>query len=262
METPMSEWAGKVALVTGGTSGIGRETALLFATRGAKVVVAGRRQAEGDAVVESIRGNGGEGLFVQTDVAVAADVKALVEKTVQKFGGLDCAFNNAGIEGNWVPIVEQSEEDFDKAVAINLKGTWLCLKYEMQQMLKQGRPGAIVNNSSVAGFIGSSGAATYSATKHGVLGLTKSAALEVAKHGIRVNAVCPAVIETAMADRLFGKPEVQQWVLDHHPIGRFGKSSEVAEAVVWMCSSAAGFMAGQSLVLDGGFLAGPAPPKN
>jgi len=123
METPMSEWAGKVALVTGGTSGIGRETALLFATRGAKVVVAGRRQAEGDAVVESIRGNGGEGLFVQTDVAVAADVKALVEKTVQKFGGLDCAFNNAGIEGNWVPIVEQSEEDFDKAVAINLKGT-------------------------------------------------------------------------------------------------------------------------------------------
>jgi NAD(P)-dependent dehydrogenase (short-subunit alcohol dehydrogenase family) len=262
MEIRMSEWAGKVALVTGGTSGIGRETALLFAKRGTKVVVAGRREAEGNAVVESIRANGGEGLFIKTDVAVAADVKALVDKTVQKFGGLDFAFNNAGIEGNWVPIVEQSEEDFDKTIAINLKGTWLCLKYEMQQMLKQGCPGAIVNNSSVAGFIGSSGAATYSATKHGVLGLTKAAALEVAKHGIRVNAVCPAVIETAMADRLFGKPEVQEWVLDHHPIGRFGKSSEVAEAVVWMCSSAAGFMTGQSLVLDGGFLAGPAPPKN
>jgi NAD(P)-dependent dehydrogenase (short-subunit alcohol dehydrogenase family) len=128
--------------------------------------------------------------------------------------------------------------------------------------LKQGRPGAIVNNSSVAGFIGSYGAAAYSATKHGVLGLTKSAALEVAKHGIRVNAVCPAVIETPMADRLFGKPEVEEWVLGHHPIGRFGKSCEVAEAVLWMCSNAAGFMTGQSLVLDGGFLAGPAPPKN
>src|ERR1044071_2497914 len=131
MEMSMSEWAGKVALVTGGTSGIGRETALLFATRGAKVVVAGRREAEGNAVVESIRGNGGEGLFVKTDVAIAADVKALVEKTVQKFGGLDFAFNNAGIEGNWVSIVEQSEEDWDRTIAINLKGTWLCLKYEI-----------------------------------------------------------------------------------------------------------------------------------
>jgi NAD(P)-dependent dehydrogenase (short-subunit alcohol dehydrogenase family) len=257
----MSEWAGKVALVTGGTSGIGRETAILFAKRGAKVVLAGRREAEGNAVVELIRGSGGEGLFVKTDVAVAADVKVLIENTVQKFGGLDCAFNNAGIEGKWVPIVEQAEEDWDKTIDINLKGTWLCLKYEMQQMLKQGRPGAIVNNSSVAGFIGSYGAAAYSASKHGVLGLTKSAALEVAKHGIRVNAVCPAVIETPMADRLFGKPEVQEWALDHHPIGRFGKSCEVAEAVLWMCSNSAGFMTGQSLILDGGFLAGPAAPK-
>ena len=255
----MADWAGKVALVTGGTSGIGRETAVLFAQRGAKVVIAGRREAEGKATVELIRKAGGEGLFVKTDVSQAADVKALVEKAVQAFGGLDCAFNNAGVEGKWIPIAEQPEENWDTTIDINLKGTWLCLKYEIQQMLKQGRPGAIVNNSSVAGFIGSSGAAAYCATKHGVLGLTKSAALEVAKNGIRVNAVCPAVIETPMADRLFGKPEVQEWALGLHPMGRFGQSLEVAEAVLWMCSSAAGFMTGQSLVLDGGFLAGPAP---
>jgi NAD(P)-dependent dehydrogenase (short-subunit alcohol dehydrogenase family) len=255
----MSEWVGKVALVTGGTSGIGRETALLFSKRGAKVVVAGRRQSEGNGTVELIRSAGGEGLFVKTDVSKATDVKALVEKTVEAFGGLDCAFNNAGIEGNWVPIVDQAEADWDRTIDINLKGTWLCLKFEMQQMLKQGRPGAIVNNSSVAGFIGSQGAATYSASKHGVLGLTKAAALEVAKDGIRVNAVCPAVIETPMADRLFGEPEARKMALGFHPLGRLGNPREVAEAVLWMCSSAAGFMTGQSLVLDGGFLAGPNP---
>jgi NAD(P)-dependent dehydrogenase (short-subunit alcohol dehydrogenase family) len=258
----MSEWAGKVALVTGGTSGIGRETALLFAKRGAKVVVAGRREAEGETAVELIRRCGGQGLFVKTDVGRAADVQALIEKTVEAFGGLDCAFNNAGIEGKWIPIVEQSEADWDQTIDINLKGTWLCLKFEMQQMLKQGRAGAIVNNSSVAGFIGSYGAAAYSATKHGVLGLTKSAALEVAKNRIRVNAVCPAVIETPMADRLFGQPAARERALGFHPIGRLGQPLEVAEAVLWMCSSAAGFMTGQSLVLDGGFLAGPKPTEN
>jgi NAD(P)-dependent dehydrogenase (short-subunit alcohol dehydrogenase family) len=258
----MAECEGKVALVTGGTSGIGRETAILFAKKGARVVVAGRREIEGKATVEVIQRAGGEGIFVKTDVSHASEVKALVERTVEAFGGLDYAFNNAGIEGKWAPIVEQSEEDWDRTIDINLKGTWLCLKYELQQMLKQKRAGAIVNNSSVAGFIGSYGAAAYSATKHGVLGLTKSAALEVAKNGIRVNAVCPAVIETPMADRLFGEPEVNKRLLELHPIGRFGKSLEVAEAVVWMCSSAAGFMTGQSLVLDGGLLAGPAPPSN
>jgi NAD(P)-dependent dehydrogenase (short-subunit alcohol dehydrogenase family) len=256
-EVFVSEWAGKIALVTGGTSGIGRETALMFAKRGARVVIAGRRQKEGEAAVKSIRDAGGEALFVKTDVAKAAEVKALVEKTVEAFGGLDYAFNNAGIEGNWVPIVEQTEAEWDQTIDVNLKGTWLCLKFELQQMLKQGRPGAIVNNSSVAGFIGSNGTAIYSASKHGVLGLTKAAALEVAKNGIRVNAVCPAVIETPMADRLFGKPDVHERAISFHPIGRLGKTFEVAEAVLWMCSSGAGFMTGQSLVVDGGFLAGP-----
>jgi NAD(P)-dependent dehydrogenase (short-subunit alcohol dehydrogenase family) len=258
----MGEHEGKVALVTGGTSGIGRETAILFAKRGAKVVVAGRRENEGKSTIDLIHRAGGEGIFVKTDVSRASEVEALVEKTVETFGGLDYAFNNAGIEGNWVPLVEQSEEDWDRTIDINLKGTWLSLKFEMQQMLKQGRSGAIVNNSSIAGFIGSRGTATYSASKHGVLGLTKAAAIEVAGNGIRVNAVCPAAIETAMADRLFGAPDVKKKSLTFYPMNRFGESSEVAEAVVWMCSSAASFMTGQSLVLDGGFLAGPnVPPE-
>jgi NAD(P)-dependent dehydrogenase (short-subunit alcohol dehydrogenase family) len=258
----MAECEGKVALVTGGTSGIGRETSVLFAKRGARVVVAGRREKEGKETVDLIRRAGGEAVFVETDVSRASDVKGLVEKTVEVFGGLDYAFNNAGIEGNWVPIVEQTEEDWDRTIDVNLKGTWLCLKFEIQQMLKQGRGGAIVNNSSIAGFIGSRGTATYSASKHGVLGLTKAAAIEVAGKGIRVNSVCPAAIETAMGDRLFGAPDVKKTALTFYPMNRFGESIEVAEAVVWMCSSAASFMTGQSLVLDGGFLAGPNVPPD
>ena len=258
----MAECEGKVALVTGGTSGIGRETSILFARKGARVVVAGRREIEGKETIDLIRRAGGEGIFVRADVSRASEVKALVEKTVAAYGGLDYAFNNAGIEGHWVPIVEQTEDEWDQTIDINLKGTWLCLKYGLQQMLKQGRGGVIVNNASISGFIGSYGSATYAASKHGVLGLTKAAALEVARNGIRVNAVCPAAVETPMADRLFGAPEVRKKVLGFYPIARFGKPIEVAEAVLWMCSGAAGFMTGQSLVLDGGFLAGPnVPPE-
>lgn len=258
----MAECEGKVALVTGGTSGIGRVTSILFARKGARVVVAGRREIEGKETIDLIRRAGGEGIFVRADVSRASEVKALVEKTVAAYGGLDYAFNNAGIEGHWVPIVEQTEDEWDQTIDINLKGTWMCLKYELQQMLKQGRGGVIVNNASISGFIGSYGSATYAASKHGVLGLTKAAALEVARNGIRVNAVCPAAVETPMADRLFGAPEVRKKVLGFYPIARFGKPIEVAEAVLWMCSGAAGFMTGQSLVLDGGFLAGPnVPPE-
>ena len=256
-----TELLSKVAIVTGGTSGIGRDTAVLFAQAGVKVVVAGRREVEGNETVELIRAAGGDGLFVKTDVAMAAEVQALVRKTVEKFGRLDIAFNNAGIEGNLVPIVIQPEADWDRTIDINLKGTWLCLKYEIQQMLKQRSGGAIVNMASVAGLIGSAGFATYSASKHGVIGLTKSAALETARNGIRVNAVCPAVIETPMGERIFGGPEVKPYAIGLHPIGRFGKPMEVAEAVVWMCSDRASFMTGQSLVLDGGFLAGPNSPS-
>jgi NAD(P)-dependent dehydrogenase (short-subunit alcohol dehydrogenase family) len=254
------ELRGKVAIVTGGTSGIGRETAVLFAKAGAKVVVAGRRDREGKETIGLVRTAGGEGLFVKTDVSRAAEVEALVRKTVEKFGRLDIAFNNAGIEGNWIPIAEQPEEDWDQTMAINLKGMWLSLKYEIQQMLKQGGGGAIVNMASVAGLIGSAGAATYIASKHGVMGLTKAAALETAKNGIRINVVCPAVIETPMGERLFGAPEAKKFALGLHPLGRFGTPTEVAEAVLWMCSDKAAFMTGQSLVLDGGMLAGIKPP--
>jgi NAD(P)-dependent dehydrogenase (short-subunit alcohol dehydrogenase family) len=251
---------GKVAIVTGGTSGIGRDAAVLFAKEGAKVVVAGRREVEGKETMDLVRAEGGDGLFVKTDVSKAADVQALVQKTVEKFGRLDIAFNNAGVEGEWIPIVDQSEEAWDSAININLKGVWLCLKYQIRQMLKQGSGGAICNMSSVSGWIGSAGAATYSASKHGVIGLTKSAALETARSGIRVNAVCPAVIETPMGERIFGEPDMRKFALGFHPIGRFGTPMEVAEAVVWMCSDKASFMTGQSLILDGGFLAGPNPP--
>src|SRR5882762_4190711 len=250
----------KVALITGGTTGIGRDTAVLFAQSGAKVVISGRREAEGKEAIALVKAAGGEGTFVQSDVSKAADVQSLVKRTVDTFGRLDIAFNNAGIEGAWLPLLEMPEEDFDKVMNINLKGVWLCLKYEIQQMLKQGRGGAIVNMSSVAGFIGSAGASTYCATKHGVIGLTKGAALETATKGIRVNAICPAVIETPMGERLFGAPEARKFSLGLHPIGRFGQPMEVAEAVLWMCSDRASFMTGQSLVLDGGFLAGPNAP--
>jgi NAD(P)-dependent dehydrogenase (short-subunit alcohol dehydrogenase family) len=255
------ELEGKVVLVTGGTSGIGRETALLFTKAGAKVVIAGRRELEGDETVGLIRAAGGDGLFVKTDVSKGSEVAALVQKAVEKFGCLDIAFNNAGIEGAWVPIIRQSEEDWDRTININLKGVWLCLKYEIRQMLKQGGGGAIVNMASVTGLIGSVGAGAYSASKHGVIGLTKTAALENAKSGIRINAVCPGVIETPMSERLFGAPAIHKSVVGLHPVGRLGKPAEIAEAVVWMCSDRASFMTGQSLVLDGGFLAGPNSPS-
>jgi NAD(P)-dependent dehydrogenase (short-subunit alcohol dehydrogenase family) len=260
-ENMTTELEGKVALVTGGTSGIGRDTAVLFAKAGAKVVVAGRRDVEGNETIELIRFAGGDGLFVQADVSKASEVDALIQKTVERFGHLDIAFNNAGIEGVWVPIVRQSEADWDRTININLKGVWLCLKYEIRQILRQGGGGAIVNMASITGLIGSAGAAAYSASKHGVIGLTKTAALENAKSGIRINAVCPGVIETPMGERLFGAPAVHKYVLGCHPIGRLGTPAEISEAVVWMCSDRASFMTGQSLVLDGGFLAGPTSPS-
>ena len=250
---------GKVALITGGTSGIGRETAVLFAQHGAKVVFTGRRKEEGDETAKLARAAGGEALFLQGDVSKTADVQMFVQKTVERFGRLDVAFNNAGIEGNWIPIVDLPEDQFDQVSAINIKGVWLCLKYEMQQMLKQKSGCAIVNMSSVAGLMGNAGSSAYVASKHAVIGLSRTAALEGAAHGIRVNTVCPAVIVTAMAERAFGDLDSNKRLLSMHPIGRFGKPMEIAEAVLWMCSDKSSFMTGHDIVLDGGMLAGPNP---
>jgi len=250
---------GQVVLITGGTTGIGRDTAVLFAKHGAKVVITGRREIEGNETINMVRNAGGAGLFLKGDVSKSSDVQGFVHKTVEKFGQLDLAFNNAGIEGQWKSILEQSEEEWDAVIDINLKGTWLCLKYEIQQMVKQGTGGVIVNMSSVAGLMGFAGAEAYIASKHGVIGLTRTVALEFAAKNIRVNAVCPAVIETAMADRAFGHPEVNKRILALHPLGRFGKASEVSEAVLWLCSARSSFMTGHYIVLDGGMLAGPTP---
>jgi NAD(P)-dependent dehydrogenase (short-subunit alcohol dehydrogenase family) len=249
----------KVTLITGGTTGIGRDTAVLFAKEGAKVAFTGRREAEGNETLALVRAAGGDGLFLKSDVSKASDVESVVQKTVEKYGRLDVAFNNAGVEGQWMPLVDQTEENWDYVHNINLKGLWLCLKYEVQQMLKQGSGGAIVNMSSVAGLMGFAGSGIYVASKHGVLGLTKVAAIEYAPAKIRVNAVCPAVIETPMADRAFADPESNKRVLAMHPLGRFGKPVEVAEAVLWLCSDKSSFTTGQYIGIDGGLLTAPYP---
>jgi len=251
----MGDLANKVAIITGATSGIGQDTAVLFAEQGAMVVLAGRREKEGADVLALVRKAGGDGIFVKTDVAKATDVERLVKTTVDRFGRIDVAFNNAGVEGNWKPMIELSEQEWDDVIEINLKGVWLCLKYEIQQMLQQGTGGSIVNMSSIAGLMGTPSAAPYGASKHGVISLTKTAALECAKQKIRVNAVCPAVIETAMGDRLFG--EAREMTAAMHPIGRWGTPREVSEAVLFMCSNKSSFMTGHYIVTDGGFLVGP-----
>ncbi len=251
----MKEFEGKVALVTGGGSGIGRATALAFARDGARVVIGNRNVQRGEETVSMIRAAGGTASFRRTDVLVAADIEALVKHAVSEYGGLDLAFNNAGIEGEPRPLAEQTEANYDAVMDINVKGVWLSMKYEIPRMLDQGG-GAIVNCSSVAGVIGFPGIGIYSASKHAVIGLTKAAALEYSAQGIRVNAVNPAVIDTEMVDRLAdGMNMKKDDLTTFHPIGRLGRVEEVAEAVLWLCSEKASFVTGHSLMVDGGFTA-------
>lgn len=251
----MKQFENKVALITGGSSGIGRVTALAFAREGAKVVVASRRETEGEETVHLIREAGGEAIFVKTNVSHEPDVKALIEKTISEFGRLDFAFNNAGTEGTLAPVTEQTEENYALTFDANVKGTLLSMKHEVAHMLKQGS-GAIVNNSSIAGFIGFPGASVYVASKHAVLGLTKSVALEVVRQGIRVNVVSPGATDTEMMDRFVGGDAAAKNALAaSHPIGRGARPEEIAAAVLWLCSDAASFVIGQSLTVDGGYTA-------
>jgi NAD(P)-dependent dehydrogenase (short-subunit alcohol dehydrogenase family) len=248
----MKEFSGKVALVTGGTSGIGRAAAVAFAREGAKVVVAGRRDAQGEETVRLVRAQGGEGIFVQADVAQESDVKNLIGRTLEKFGRLDIAFNNAGVEQIPTPLTQQTVESYDQVMNINVKGVWLSMRQEIPAMLKSG--GSIVNTSSIAGVIGMGGMELYIASKHAVIGLTKSAAVEFGKQGIRVNAVLPAAIETEMFDRFVGgKADMREGFAAMHPIGRIGTAEEVADAVVWLSSAKSSFVTGHSLLVDGGF---------
>lgn len=245
---------GKVALVTGGSSGIGKATALAFAQRGAKVVIASRRQEQGEAVVAEIKALGGEARWIQTDVSRAEQVEALVRGTIEAYGRLDYAFNNGGSggEGGW--LVDVQEADWDFTIDTYLKSVWLCMKFELIEMLKQGS-GAIVNNSSVDGQRAFPWNPVYSAAKHGVLGLTKSGALQYADKGIRINAICPGWIRTPpVDDMLKHNPDAEKGMLMHQPIGRLGKPEEVAEAVVWLCSDSASLIVGTALAVDGGYL--------
>jgi NAD(P)-dependent dehydrogenase (short-subunit alcohol dehydrogenase family) len=242
----------KVVIVTGGNSGIGRATAIALAKEGAKVTVAARRASDGEETARLIKEAGSDAIFVKTDVAIENDVRSLVEKTVDIYGKLDYAFNNAGVEEIMTPFLDQTSEKFDQIMNTNVRGVWLSMKYEIPEMIKNGG-GAIVNNSSAAGIIGFPQFAVYIASKHAVLGLTKSAALEYAKSGIRINAIAPGGVETEMANRVNeSNPQWLETLTSMHPIGRIADPEEIANAVVWLLSDKASFVLGHTLLVDGG----------
>jgi NAD(P)-dependent dehydrogenase (short-subunit alcohol dehydrogenase family) len=248
----MDRMKDKVVLVTGGSSGIGRASAKALSREGARVVVADLNETGGRETVEIIREPGGEGLFVKADVSKAGDVERLVKETVAAYGKLDCALNNAGIEGPAFLTGAYPEEDWDKVVGINQKGVWLCMKYEIERMLVQGG-GSIVNTSSGAGLRGLAYQAAYSTSKHAIIGLSRTAAVEYARKGIRVNVLCPGFIDTGLTRTVIAKkPELEAKYKKLVPMGRFGREEEVAEAVVWLCSDASSFITGHALVVDGG----------
>jgi NAD(P)-dependent dehydrogenase (short-subunit alcohol dehydrogenase family) len=247
---------GKVALVTGAGSGMGRASAMEFAVQGAKVLVADYVAEGGERTAAVIKDKGGEAVFVQVDVSNPAQVEAMIKKAVDTWGGLDFAHNNAGIEGLMAPTVENTLENWNRVLATNLTGVWLCLKSELAQMLKQGG-GAIVNTASAAGLQGVEGLSAYCASKHGVIGLTKVAAKEYAKNGIRVNAVCPGPIATPMLQRIIEVSRVMTpaSTAGATPMARAGKAEEVARVAVWLCSSAASYVTGIAMPVDGGYVA-------
>lgn len=243
---------GKVVLITGGGGGIGRASALAFAKAGAHVAVTDRDTEAGAETLRLVQALGAKALFIEADVTQAAAVETMVAQVVAHFGRLDCAFNNAGIEEEHMRLADCTEDTFDRIMGVNVKGVWLCMKYQLQQMLAQGG-GSIVNTASVAGLVGAPKMSAYSASKHAVLGLTKSAAVEYGRKGIRVNAVCPGVIRTAMFDRVVeADPKMAASVSQLHPVGRIGEADEVAAVVLWLSSPAASFVTGMAHTVDGG----------
>jgi NAD(P)-dependent dehydrogenase (short-subunit alcohol dehydrogenase family) len=244
----------KVALVTGAASGLGLATAKAFAESGAAVVLADSNEKSVRAAAEDLTAQGHQALAIPCDVADDSQVEAMVAQTVAAFGRLDAAYNNAGIQNVLAEAADQSREDFDRVTSINLRGVWSCLKFELRQMRKQGS-GAIVNCSSIGGIIGGAGRGTYHAAKHGVIGLTTSAALEYAARGIRINAICPGLIQTPMSDQMVaaGQADALDAMLKDVPIGRLGRAEEIANAVLWLCSPAASLVIGHALVVDGGY---------
>lgn len=246
--------ADKVVFITGASTGIGRATALQFGESKAKVMVADINTDAGLQTAQLITEQGGTAEFIKCDVAKESDVKAAIEKTVKAFGGLDYAFNNAGIEGHMSPTADCTTEHWNQTLAVNLSGVWHCMKYEIPEMLKRGG-GSIVNCASIAGLVGFQGASAYVASKHAVVGLTKTAALDYAKSKIRINAICPGVIHTPMIDRATrDNPQMLAILTNAAPIGRMGQPKEISESVIWLCSDAASFVTGQAIAVDGGWV--------
>lgn len=251
-----ADFTGKVAIVTGGSTGIGKATALAFAKAGAKLVIADVNEDAANQTVQEIRNHKAEAIFVRTDVSQSADVQAMIKITLETYGRLDCAFNNAGISGANHPIHEHPEDLWHKVIAINLTGVWLCLKYEIGAMLQAGNGGAIVNTSSVLGLVGVQALSPYVAAKHGVVGLTKESGQTYAQQGIRVNCVNPGYIRTPMTMQNEGiSVEMMEQIAAGEPIGRMAEPDEVANAVLFLCSDEASFITGTTLAVDGGYTA-------
>lgn len=251
----MGEFDGKVVFITGGTSGIGRGTAIEFAKKGAKVAFTGRREKEGEETLKAVESAGGKGLFIKSDVTDVADVEKALKQAADKLGAIEIAFNNAGLEEEPTPFLEQELAVFDKIMQVNVRSMWVCLHAQIKHMMQHNKGGSIINNASVAGLLGMAGVSSYCASKHAVIGLTKSLAAEFAKNRIRVNAVAPGPIQTEMFDRFINaRPQVMDHIQASLPMARIGTTEEVASCVLWLASPTATYVTGQVIAIDGGMV--------